>query len=196
MVGSSQLLYKNLMAIAMLALLSLAGIEAKAAPGGINWSPQEGRVSYTAIGYSQVENKWPKSGVVCRHYQTTKRRTCYGLIPTQHYKIVDFADNRISYFQLPGVYSPLKPVICRAGSRGNLTNIRYGLSTKYEFFITWDRKRSPSWVQLQHENPRDRGIAMEGMGNIKTRLRSNVTYRLDDLTYGGRVYIDLKRNGC
>gem|GEM_PF-3752103 len=107
MVCSSQSKYRSLIATAVLVLLPLAGTEAIAAPANLSWNPSQKTVSYTAKGYSQVEYKWPKSGVVCRHNQSTSRRTS-----------------------------------------GNLTNIRFGLNTGFEYFMAWDRIRSPSWIQL------------------------------------------------
>lgn len=197
MKSAIQLMYKSLVAMIMVSVLPLAGIEALAAPSSISVDPAGKRVLFKAAGYSQVEYKWPKSGVVCRHNQTKSLRTCPNLRPKEYYQIVDFADNRKATFYLPEAPDSVKPFTCRGSSSGNLTNVRYGLNTNNRYFITWNRRLSSSWIQLQYEGPGTRKIITQGTtASIKTLIQPNANYRLDDLTYGGTVYIALKINGC
>jgi len=174
--------------IAMLCISTLS----VAAPRYVIVDFAKKRVIYQATGYSQVEYRWPKTGVVCRHNPTRLTRTCNNLRPGESYQIVDFHDQGVHTFRFPT--RPPNSFVCAAGSNGNLKNVRYGLNSHNQYFITWDRKRSSSWIQLQMENPVF--IVAEGTGSIRTRLSPDKRYRLDDLTYGGRIYIDLDRNGC
>ena len=168
------------------------GSSAYAAPRYININFAAKNVVYQATGYSQVEYKWPKSGVVCRHNQSRLTRTCNNLKPGESYQIVDFYDHRKYTFTFP-TRAP-NTFNCLAGTSGNLKNVRYGLNGSNQYYINWDRKRSSSWIQLQQESPRV--IVARGTGSIRTKLSPGKRYRLDDLTYGGTIYIDIKRNGC
>ena len=87
--------------------------------------------------------------------------------------------------------------ICKAGSRGNLKDVRYG-KADHHHFIQWSRHRSPAWFQLQYEGPGPRKIISQGMNiNVNTRdIRPGGRYRLEDLTYGGTILINIKESGC
>jgi len=87
---------------------------------------------------------------------------------------------------------------CNAGSRGNLKNVRYGKNRNQNYFIFWERHRSPSWLQLQYDGPGPRETIFEGMtSNIKARgITPGGRYRLEDLTYGGTILINIKASSC
>lgn len=188
--------FRKLMAYSTGLILLISGSSASAAPSYLNVIPSEKTVTYLAIGYSQVEYMWPGSGVVCRHNKASGIRSCNNLKANVHYQIVDFHDHRKSTFHMPLVAKD--SFTCEAGSRDNLKDVRYGKNRNHNYFIVWDRHRSPSWVQLQYDGPGPRKIISEGMNfNIKARgIRPGERYRLDDLTYGGTFFINIKPKGC
>jgi hypothetical protein len=194
--GYGMLLNRKLMAFSTGLILLISGSSAFAAPGNFNVTTMSRTVTYTATGYSQVEYMWPKSGVVCRHNKTSGIRSCENLKPNVYYQIVDFHDHKKGTFRMPPVAKDA--FNCEAGSRDNLKDVRYGKNQNHNYYIGWDRHRSPSWFQLQYDGPGPRKIIAEGMhGQIKARnIRPGERYRLDDLTYGGTIFINIKPNGC
>jgi len=196
--GNGKLFNRKLMAFSIGLILLISGSSASAAPYIINVIPKLGKVLYTAVGYSQVEYQWPKSGVVCRHNVPSGRsrtRICRNLKPNENYQIVDFHDHEKRFFHMlpPGE----DDFICKAGSRGNLKDVRYG-KADHHHFIVWSRHRSPAWFQLQYEGPGPRKIISQGMDiGVNTRdIRPGGRYRLEDLTYGGTILINIKESGC
>lgn len=181
-------------------MLLLVSTQASAAPRVVSMfisSPQSTQFFYTSVGASQVEYAWPRSGIVCRNDRPRTPSVVLGcgnqigslLEPNVRYKIIDFNDGSSTTFLLAD-----NGYRCIRTGNGNFINFVFGQRETGQYFVSWQRRIRNSWVQLQLES--DNGgepiKIYEGFNNIAYNVKPNQTYRVKDLTYGGRTTIELK----
>ena len=178
--------------------LLLVSTYALAAPRvvSINASSVSSSFSYTSVGPSQVEYAWPRVGIVCTNgtprtpttVLSCGNRTGERLPGDVSYKIIDFHDFSSTTFLL----STEIDYTCTVSGNGNFFNFSYGRRATGSYFISWSRNTNNSWVQLQREGDGEPAVIFGGTGrNVVSNLEPNRTYRVKDLTYGGRTTIEL-----